>query len=117
MLGAIGAAVERAYGDAGRAGALLRAAYDDAVETKDLPIIAAVGVVVAEATVAAGSPSDGAEMLAAAASLRGAEDETDPEIARLTATLHEALGDDGYAAAWQRGHALERAAAIVRLAP
>ena len=117
MLGATGAAIERAYGDAGRAHTLLRAAYEDAVATKDLPIIAMAGVAVAEATAAAGRHSDAAEMLAAAASLRGAKDETDPHIASLTAALRAQLGDAGFDAASERGLALEREAAIGRLAP
>ncbi len=117
ILGAVGATVERVYGDGDRARALLRAAYENAVAAKDLPIIAMVGVAVAEATAAAGRPSDAAEMLAAAAFLRGARDETDPHIAILTEALREQLGDAGFDAAWERGHALEREAAIGRLAP
>ncbi len=117
MLGAIAATIEREHGDAGRARTLLQAAYGDAVAAKDLPIIAMVGVAVAEAAAADGRPSDAAEVLAASAALRGAPDETDRHVARLTAALRIELGDDGFEAAWQRGHGLEREAAIDRLAP
>ena len=43
-----------------------------------------------------------AEILGAAARLRGAEDATHPEVARLTVELRDALGDAGFADAYGR---------------
>jgi predicted ATPase/DNA-binding SARP family transcriptional activator len=114
---AVAASIERVAGDPERGSILLHSAYADAAGTKDLPIMAMVGVTVADATLAAGRARDAAEMLAAAAALRGSPDQTDVRIARLTRELREALGEAGFAAAWDRGHALEREAAIARLAP
>jgi tetratricopeptide (TPR) repeat protein len=104
-------------GDPDHAALLLRLAYADAVASKDMPILAAVGLVAADAAHAAGRPTDAAEMLAAAAAVRGTDDPTDTQIARITRELRGALGDGAFDAAWVRGHGLERAAAIARLAP
>jgi predicted ATPase/DNA-binding SARP family transcriptional activator len=114
---AVAAGVERTCGDPERAGPLLRVAYDDAVDTQDLPITAIVGVIVAHAASDAGHHADAAEMLAAAARLRGSKDASEPNIARLERELRAALGDAGFDAAWERGHGLEREAAIARLEP
>ncbi|MEA2192655.1 MAG: hypothetical protein QOI73_2776, partial [Solirubrobacteraceae bacterium] len=115
---AVASSIERACGgDPDRARMLLGLAYADAVGAKDMPILASVGVVVADAMHAAGRPVDAAEMLAAAASLRGTDDPTDTQIARITRALRAALGDAGFDAAWQRGHRLDREAATARLAP
>ena len=57
---------------------------------------------------ARGRADEAAELLGAAAAVRGADDFTSPEVARLR--------DDARAAAYARGRALPREAALERLA-
>ncbi|HEY2272891.1 MAG TPA: hypothetical protein VGH30_08950, partial [Jatrophihabitantaceae bacterium] len=86
-------------------------------QTHDAPIMAVVGVVVA-AFAAAGTLSEtAAELLGASARLRGADDHTAHEIARLTTELRAALGDETFDAAYARGKGLDRDAAFKRLDP
>jgi hypothetical protein len=92
-------------------------AFSAAVGTRDMPIVAAVGVTLAEITAAAGAPARAAVMLGAAARLRGAADPTAPEIAALTARLRADLGDDAFDERYAEGAALDRASAIERLQP
>jgi tetratricopeptide (TPR) repeat protein len=96
---------------------LLREAYPVAVQTQDMPIVALVGVPIAGLAHAWGRHAESAEMLGAAARLRGAEDRTHPMIVRLTAALRQELGEAAFAAAFARGRALERDVALHRLAP
>ena len=98
-------------------GALLTEAHAVALATQDMPLVATVGVVVAALAVQRELPVPAAELLGAAARLRGAEDRTHPEVARLTAELREALGDAGFATAFERGRALDRDDALRRLDP
>jgi tetratricopeptide (TPR) repeat protein len=92
-------------------------AFTAAVGTRDLPIVAAVGVTLAEVAANAGDPAGAATMLGAAARLRGADDPTNCEIVRLTERLTLELGADRFAALYAHGKALERDAAIERLTP
>jgi len=93
-----------------------RDAFAAAVGTRDMPIVAAVGVILAEVT-AAGDPAEAALMLGTAARLRGADDPTDRQIVRLTGQLTAALGAERFAELYARGKALDRDTAIERLAP
>lgn len=105
-----------ADGDPGRARDRLREAYEAALGTKDMPIVAAVGVGVADLAASDGNAAGAAEMLGAAARLRGAADLTDLDIRRISAALRAVLGaafEERYAA----GRALDRDAAIARLNP
>jgi predicted ATPase/DNA-binding SARP family transcriptional activator len=95
----------------------LAAAHETAIGTKDMPIVASVGVAVSDLAAQTAQPVDAAEMLGAAARLRGADDATNLDIRRLMATLREALGDAGFEDAYERGRALDREAAIARLDP
>ena len=121
---AIGEEMERA-GVAHAHGALpllgvadgVAAAHETAIGTKDMPIVASVGVAVSDLAARTAQPVDAAEMLGAAARLRGADDATNLDIRRLMATLREALGDAGFEDAYERGRALDREAAIARLDP
>jgi hypothetical protein len=92
-------------------------AFTAAQGTRDMPIVAAVGVTIAEIVASRGRPDTAAEMLGAAAALRGADDGTAREISALRARLTEALGADEFAARYAAGKALDREAAIERLAP
>ncbi len=104
-------------GDLDTARAHLAVAYPAAVATEDLPIAALVGVAVAAFASRAGDATAAAEVLGAAARLRGAEDRTDPDIARLSAHLRETLGVDAYEAAFSAGRWQDRESALRRLDP
>jgi tetratricopeptide (TPR) repeat protein len=94
-----------------------RESYDAALGTRDLPVIAAVGVTIAELAHLDGRHVDAATMLGAAARLRGAEDPTAREIASLTERLRAELGDAGFDRCYEQGRALDREAALERLSP
>jgi hypothetical protein len=117
MVNGVLATIDLAMGDGDAAAEHLQAAYHAAVTVGDMPILAAVGVALAQALAAAAAPAAAAEVLGAAARLRGAEDLTSLDIGRLIAALREALGGDAFATAYERGRALERDAARARLDP
>ena len=96
---------------------LLDGAYEAAVTTNDAPIAAMVGVVVAATERRSGNADVAAEVLGAASAMRGADDLSSVEIARLTGELRAELGDDGFETAYARGKGLDRAAALKRLDP
>jgi predicted ATPase len=91
-------------------------AYAVALTTQDMPIVASVGVAVAGLAAARGRDELAAEMLGAAASLRGARDETDVEIVRLTGQLRSRLGDR-FDRRRDAGERLSKADALSRLDP
>jgi predicted ATPase/DNA-binding SARP family transcriptional activator len=95
----------------------LRIAYPAAAGTDDGPIVALVGVALAAFADRVGEPAAAAEILGAAARLRGAEDRTDPAVARLTERLRTALGDGAYEAAFTAGRRQDRGAALRRIDP
>jgi tetratricopeptide (TPR) repeat protein len=109
------AGVTMAGGDLDSAETVLAGAMEDAVLTTDMPLVAAVGVVAADLAARRGRAADAAEMLGAAAALRGAEDATNPDVADLLGRLTEALGEEALAAARARGRALSREDALARL--
>ncbi len=113
----VSARLGAADGDLTRARADAADAYEAALTTKDSPIVAAVGTSIAHVLAEAGDECGAAEVLGACARLRGADDPTSPAVRPLAQRLRAALGDDAYAAAWERGWALDREAAIERLRP
>ena len=116
LVGTMAAMVAIATGDLSLALRDLTAAYPMAVGTQDLPIVSNTGVAVAAFGNAIGHPADAAEVLGAAARLRGSDDRFDPPIADLVAALRAELGaqfDEIYA----RGKGLGRTEAIKRLDP
>jgi predicted ATPase/DNA-binding SARP family transcriptional activator len=86
----------------------LAAAFPAARATTDMPIVALAGVAAASLAAARGCPDEAAELLGAAAAVRGADDVTSPEVARLR--------DAARARAYARGRGLSREAALERLA-
>ncbi|HVT70600.1 MAG TPA: BTAD domain-containing putative transcriptional regulator [Trebonia sp.] len=114
---ATGARIALADGDLRAAREQTARCYRAAVAAQDMPVIAASSGLVAELAAALGRPELAAELLGAGAAVRGAEDPTDPAVARLTARLHAALGPDRYTSAWQAGRARGRPEAIERLDP
>ncbi|HWI71068.1 MAG TPA: BTAD domain-containing putative transcriptional regulator, partial [Baekduia sp.] len=106
--------------DAGRpeeARRLIAGAYPAAVGTDDLPVVALVGLAVAAMARHDGAPVDAAEILGAAARLRGSADRTSPDVVALTARLRDELGDAAFEGAFATGRALDREAALARLDP
>jgi predicted ATPase/DNA-binding SARP family transcriptional activator len=92
-------------------------AYDVALGTRDMPIVASVAVTTALLAEHDGAAADAAERLGAAAGLRGTADSTQPDIAELTARLRTELGDAGFAAAYERGRGRSRADALEFIRP
>ena len=86
------------------------------LRTRDLPLIAAVGVSVARYTFVVGRHRQAAVLLGAMAQLRGSDDITATAIRALSRDLQAALGDD-YAVAYAEGRALGRDDALARLDP
>jgi tetratricopeptide (TPR) repeat protein len=103
-------------GDRSAAFALARDAYEAAVLTRDGPIMAAVGVVLADIAAQSGGFESAARVLGAAARLRGADDFTSADISRQVADLRAALGarfEDVY----DQAKGLDRDAALKQLDP
>ncbi|MDT4914391.1 MAG: hypothetical protein QOC66_3519 [Pseudonocardiales bacterium] len=117
ILFAVSARIAHADGDIDGAAGFGRDAFAAAVGTRDLPVLAAVGVTLAEIVHASGDPNGAAVMLGAAARLRGADDPTSREIADLTEQLRATLGDPTFEQRYQQGKALDRDAATERLRP
>jgi predicted ATPase/DNA-binding SARP family transcriptional activator len=109
------ATVELVAGGLEAAQRALREAYPIALASRDMPIVATVGVATASLQCQRGDPGAGAELLGAAASLRGSVDATHPEVARVSETLSEALGEEGFAERFAHGRALDRDAALALL--
>jgi hypothetical protein len=78
-----------------------------ALATTDMPVVSTVAVAAAHVAAARGRPDDAAELLGAAAAIRGADDFTSPEVA--------AVRDEARSAAYDRGRALSREEALKRL--
>jgi len=116
LVGTMAAMVAITSGDLSLAISDLTTAYPLAVGTQDLPIVSNTGVAVAALGDALGQPAVAAEILGAAARLRGSDDQFDPPIAKLTAALVDTLGG-GFDERYARGTALNRAEAIARLDP
>ncbi|MBV9822865.1 MAG: winged helix-turn-helix domain-containing protein [Actinobacteria bacterium] len=95
----------------------LAEAYRLAVATRDLPVLATVGLAVAGWAAAVGDPRGAAQVIGACTALRGAEDHTQPLLRRLLAELRDRLGEDRLAAELAAGRAMDRSAAIIRLDP
>jgi hypothetical protein len=92
-------------------------AYQEAVASEDMPLIASIAGPLAYLAHALGQHERAAEMLGACAAVRGGEDSTELTVTRLGPRLREALGPDGYARAYDRGKELGRAEALTLLDP
>jgi ATP/maltotriose-dependent transcriptional regulator MalT len=103
-------------GDLPAARAHLDEAYDVAVKTKDMSVVAMVGVAVAMLAAAEGHPGAAAEILGATAQVRGADDATHLDMVALDARLG-GLAAGPHAASYAAGKALPREDALARLDP
>ncbi len=72
-----------------------------------MPVVSSVGVAAAHIAAARGNADEAAELLGAAAAIRGGDDFTSPEVA--------AVRDEARSAAYDRGRALSREEALARL--
>ncbi|MFB9929458.1 BTAD domain-containing putative transcriptional regulator [Amycolatopsis halotolerans] len=104
-------------GDGLGAEAALSRAYVAAVDSSDMPILAMVAVAVAGVAALYGHHRDAAALLGAAARLRGAHDRTDLQIRALSARGRAELGDEGFAAAYERGWRLTAPSALLSADP
>ena len=111
------AALDLLLGDRAAAGRHVREAYRHGVSTNDLPILAAVALAVAAVALDAGRPLVAAQVLGAAARLRGADDPHSPWVRRLAADGRQQAGEQAWDDAYAAGRALGRAEAIARLDP
>jgi tetratricopeptide (TPR) repeat protein len=114
LLLAVSARLAAGDGDHATAWGNARDALAAAIGTRDMPIVATVGVILAE-LVADDDAEVAAVMLGAAAALRGSDDVTARDIATLTERLRAALGPEHFADCYTRGKALDRDAAVERL--
>lgn len=83
-----------------------------ALEVKDMPVLARVGVTAAMLWAGRGDAVRAAKTLGAAEQLRGASDRFNPDIVRLVERLRGELGDASYEAAYTGGRDLDRADAL-----
>jgi hypothetical protein len=95
----------------------LRFGFPIAAATDDRPIIATFGESVAVVAAAAGAAEEAAEILGAAARLRGGQNANDPVLVPAFAFARKALGDTAFDAAYQRGRQLTMEQAMVRIDP
>ncbi|GAA3412092.1 hypothetical protein GCM10018952_23460 [Streptosporangium vulgare] len=100
--------------DPATAGQRIRQAFAKALEAKDMPVVARVGVTAATLRARLGDAAGAAESLGAAEVLRGAPDHH-LDATRLVLRLREELGDAGYEARHGHGRGLDREAALDRV--
>jgi predicted ATPase/DNA-binding SARP family transcriptional activator len=103
-------------GNLDQAQAELRTAFELAVSVRDMPIVAVIGIGLADLALARDEPERAAALLGATTSLRGSEDRSNSDVNRVTARTEEALGPREYADAYSRGRALSRTEALALLA-
>jgi predicted ATPase/DNA-binding SARP family transcriptional activator len=89
-------------------------AWELALGSHDMPIVAMVGVKLAELVLASGEPALALRLLGAADSVRGAPDLSDPRAAALVAAAGAAVGD-GFDSELAAGRATPRAEALALL--
>jgi len=103
--------------DADGAAAALEKAYAAALESRDMPILSIVAVSAAGLAELRGRPREVALLLGAASRLRGTHDRTDPQVRELAQRGREALGEEGFAEAYEIGWQLEPRTASARVDP
>ncbi|MEU4558730.1 BTAD domain-containing putative transcriptional regulator [Actinoplanes sp. NPDC023936] len=117
IIGSVRAGLALRRGDADTAEKQLKIAYDAALGTHDMPIMAMVAVTAGGLAGLRGRHREAALLIGAAARLRGAHDHTDLNVAAVAATAREALGESGYGEAYAAGWSLESPAALARVDP
>lgn len=99
-------------GERAEAAAALEEALGSALSAKDMPVVARVGVGVADLWLSRGDRTRAATVLGAAERLRGLADRATPDTLRLTAAL---TGEPALARAYAQGRTLDRADALALL--
>ena len=117
LVGNAWAALCLARGDLPGADKALRQAYSAATQTLELPTLSPVTVTLAALADKRGRQNESAQLLGAAARLRGAHDHTDPQICELTRRGRAALGTEEFAAAYAKGWELDAKAAVTAADP
>ncbi|SFO41509.1 hypothetical protein SAMN05421805_11448 [Saccharopolyspora antimicrobica] len=101
-----------ALGDHDLAENRLEAALEMAAAMPDPPMVARVGVGKADLLLRRGEPRRAAALLGAACVVRGGPDAHDPDVARLTRDLQDALGPQAHRTAYAQGLELTTADAL-----
>jgi predicted ATPase/DNA-binding SARP family transcriptional activator len=83
-------------------------ALEAAVRTRDRPVMSRAVELLAAVALAGGDAERSAFLLGQAAALRGVGDEADPDVLRVSTAARAALGDQGFAVAYERGTAWRR---------
>jgi hypothetical protein len=104
-------------GDAAGAEVAVAQAYAAAVESRDMPILAMVAVTAAGLAEFYGRHRDAAQLLGAAARLRGTHDHSDLQIREMSQRGRAALGEDGFTEAYQRGWGMDGKTALAETDP
>ncbi len=100
--------LELAIGDSRDARDWYERALLVAIKSKDRPVIARAVELLAPIALADGDAKRAATLLGEATALRGLPDEADPDVARVRAAARAALGDQGFALAYEHGAARPR---------
>ncbi|MEV6033930.1 BTAD domain-containing putative transcriptional regulator [Nonomuraea sp. NPDC052116] len=103
LVGNVRAALCLELGDLAGAEEMLAKAYAAALGTRDLPILSLVAVNAAALAEAHGRHDESAVLLGAASRLRGTHDRTDQQVRELTRRGRVALGEEAFAAAYEKG--------------
>jgi hypothetical protein len=106
-----------AAGELDVAGQRLADAVEAAIGSRDMPVVAETAQAAADLALAQGDAGRAALLLGVAVAVRGGADEGSPDVARIGAGAAAALGAPAYAAAYQRGAAMSRDAALATLRP
>jgi hypothetical protein len=105
------------HGDPAGAEEPLARAYEAAVQSRDMPVLSMVAVTAAGLADLLGRPRDVAHLLGLAARLRGTHDWTDVQVGELSRRGKKALGEDGFASAYEIGWKLDGNAARLQADP
>lgn len=88
-----------------------------ALEARDMPVVAAVGVATAAYWAAVGESERAAEVLGASDNIRGHPDRSNLDAERMVSDLRAAVGDEAFEVAYTRGRACARVEALKHLDP
>jgi predicted ATPase/DNA-binding SARP family transcriptional activator len=117
LVGSVRASLAILRGDPAAAEEPLARAYAAAVQSRDMPVLSMVAVTAAALADVLGRPRDAAHLLGLAARLRGTHDWTDLQVGELARRGRKALGEDGFASAYEIGWNLDGKTALTRADP
>jgi tetratricopeptide (TPR) repeat protein len=117
LIGSVRAWLYVLRGDPAGAEEPLARAYAAAVQSRDMPILSMVAVTAAGLADLLGRPGDSAHLLGTASRLRGTHDWTDMQVGELARRARKALGEDGFASAYEIGWELDGKTALLQADP